>query len=283
MKISNNKKVLITGATRGLGLQLVDKFLKNGDSVIAIGNQIHLIVEKFRQYGDIEGFECDLSNQASLNELASSLADRRVDLLINNAGSQGEINSFLASDWQAWQRCIQVNFLAPAFICWVVLPKMIEAGGGSIINLSGGGVTFPRPNFSAYASSKSALVNFSATLARELHQSGVRVNCIAPGPMPTDMLREIVQIGEAVVGDKEYSQAKATLESNFENLEHIYGLCKYLGSDESKFITGKLISAIWDPWDKFSKMDLAKFNRNNICTMSRMLPEHYGITWNDLN
>jgi 3-oxoacyl-[acyl-carrier protein] reductase len=280
--MSNSKTVLITGPSRGLGIRLVEMFLQNEYSVIVVGNEIDSTIDKFSKIGDITGFDCDLSNQLSLERLEKSLADLKIDILINNAGTQGEINNFLATDPQDWKKCIQVNFIAPAFISRAVLPNMVRARSGSIINFSGGGVTFPRPNFSAYASSKAALVNFSATLAQELIECGVRVNCIAPGPMPTDMLREILAKGEEVVGSKEYSQAKSTLDGKFENFETIYKLCQYLASDESKFITGKLISALWDPWEKFSNINLRMFNEKNICTMSRISPEHHGLTWDDL-
>jgi hypothetical protein len=89
-------------------------------------------------------------------------------------------------------------------------------------------------------------------------------------------------MGEEVVGSKEYSEAKSTLDGKFQNFETIYKLCQYLASDESKFITGKLISALWDPWEKFSNIDLRMFNEKNICTMSRISPDHHGLTWDDL-
>ena len=84
----------------------MERFLQNGSSVIVVGNQIECTIDKFSKIDDITGFDCNLSNQFSLDRLEKSLADLKIDILINNAGTQGEINNFLASNLHTWQKCI---------------------------------------------------------------------------------------------------------------------------------------------------------------------------------
>ena len=113
-----------------------------------------------------------------------------LETLINNAAIHGPIGSLWKNDWSLWTEVIQVNLLAPVALCHALVP-LIKETKGSIINLSGGGATGPRANFSAYATAKAGLVRFSETLAEEVKSYDVRVNCIAPGPIRTDLLRGI--------------------------------------------------------------------------------------------
>ena len=109
-------------------------------------------------------------------------------MLINNAAIQGPIGSLQQNDLGAWDQTIRVNLLSPVALCKGLLSRMTNAPDASILNLSGGGATGPRANFSAYASAKAALVRFSETLADEVKSQGITVNCVAPGAMKTAML-----------------------------------------------------------------------------------------------
>ena len=114
-------------------------------------------------------------------------------VLVNNAGVLGPAGPLDDNDWDAWVETVRVNLLGTVAMCRAVLPGMRERGYGKIINLSGGGATAARPNFSAYAASKAAVVRFTETLAGEL--DGIDVNAIAPGALPTRMLDEVLASG----------------------------------------------------------------------------------------
>lgn len=159
-----------------------------------------------------------------------SIWEGHVDGLINNAAIQGPVGPAWETCSEEWMETIDIDLLAPVKLCQRLVPEMLKQGHGKIVNLSGGGATSARPNYSAYATAKTGLVRFSECLAAELAGTGIDVNCVAPGKMPTDMLPE----GEVASPDAMQKAAE---------------LVTFLLSDESNGITGRLISAVWDFWD----------------------------------
>jgi NAD(P)-dependent dehydrogenase (short-subunit alcohol dehydrogenase family) len=155
---------------------------------------------------------------------------------------------------------------------------MIESGGGSIINLSGGGASGPRPNFSAYATAKSGLVRFSETLAQELLTYNISVNCIAPGAMSTTMLDEVARAGAEASGASEYNQAVKIRREGGASLQNVADLCLFLTSPAARGITGKLISAAWDPWPTLLQ-HCAELAGSDVYTLRRIVPQDRGLAW----
>ena len=115
-----------------------------------------------------------------------------------------------------------------------------------IINISGGGGTSGRENFSAYGSSKTALIRFSEVLALELKNKGIRINSISPGIMKTEMTNEIIKIGKKMSGNEEYLLARKTLKKKNTNMNKVFELINFLLSKRGRSINGKILSAIWD-------------------------------------
>jgi 3-oxoacyl-[acyl-carrier protein] reductase len=200
---------------------------------------------------------------------------------VNNAAIQGPIGPVWENDWEKWQATLQVNLLSPVALCRAVLPSMMKNRYGKIINLSGGGATQARPKFSAYASAKSGLVRFSETLAEEVKTFNIDVNCIAPGVMNTEMLNEIVRAGAEKTGDKEFSDACKHAGTDSSALDRAAELCVFLASSQSDGVTGKLISAVWDPWKELPSY-IHDIKNSDIYTLSRFLPKDRGKKWGDL-
>jgi NAD(P)-dependent dehydrogenase (short-subunit alcohol dehydrogenase family) len=115
-----------------------------------------------------------------------------------------------------------------------------------IINISGGGGTSGRENFSAYGSSKTALIRFSEVLALELKKKGIRINSISPGIMKTEMTNEIIKIGKKMSGNEEYLLARKTFKKKNTNMNKVFELINFLLSKRGRSINGKILSAIWD-------------------------------------
>ena len=279
------KNILVTGASRGLGYYLTRYFWDKGANVILVAKNsdlLHHVLDDLsvRHGQKADYFPCDLSNESSVQSLVEKLKGFRFDAVINNAAIQGPIGPLSDNSWDDWKRTIQVNLLTPIYICRALLPQLLEHGS-SIINLSGGGATGPRANFTAYATSKCGLVRFSETLAEELKGTKVRVNCIAPGPMQTDMLREVVAVGNTMAGEKEFKTAEKVLSENLTSFFRVAELCEFLTLEQSIGITGKLISAIWDPWEKFEEF-AAQLNSSDIGTLRRIVPEDRGRSWDSL-
>jgi 3-oxoacyl-[acyl-carrier protein] reductase len=155
---------------------------------------------------------------------------------------------------------------------------MAKTGRGKVINLSGGGAASPRANFTAYATAKAGLVRFSETLSEETRDAGVDVNCIAPGAMDTEMLSEVVKAGAAAAGQKEYDLALKVSKTAGNSLERAAALCVFLASEASDGITGKLISAIWDPWETLAE-HLGELQKTDIYTLRRIVPKDRGMNW----
>ena len=145
--------------------------------------------------------------------------------------------------------------------------------------MSGGGATNPLPNISAYAASKAAVVRLMETLAEELKAFHVDVNAIAPGALATRLVDEVLAAGPEKVGAAFFEKNKQWKEKGAVPLELGARLAVYLASAESDGITGKLISAQWDPWEKLHefKTDL----NSDIYTLRRIVPKDRGKTWGD--
>jgi 3-oxoacyl-[acyl-carrier protein] reductase len=174
------------------------------------------------------------------------------DILVNNAGILGPMGPLWTNSLDAWHEVLLVNLLAPVALMQVVVPGMIERRWGRIINLSGGGATVPRPNFSAYAASKTALVRVTEILAWELAGTGVTVNAVAPGAMKTDMTQDILRAGVGSAGLKEVESANRLNVSDPPG-QDAAELCVFLASERASHVSGKLLAALWDPWRDFER------------------------------
>jgi 3-oxoacyl-[acyl-carrier protein] reductase len=278
---------IITGASRGLGAKIVAAFWEQGANLLVVARSkktlaatVEVLSKRSNQF--VETFEADLSDSMASEKIVQEARRRfgTLHVLVNNAGTQGPIGALWTNEWNEWQRTLQVNLLSPVALCRLCLPWMGEAGKGKIINLSGGGATGPRANFTAYATAKAGLVRFSETLAQEMQNSAIDVNCIAPGAMNTSMLSDVLKAGASAAGQKEYDLALNIGKTAGNSIERAAALCVFLASEASKGITGKLISAIWDPWERFSE-HLSELQKTDIYTLRRIVPKDRGMDWGD--
>jgi NAD(P)-dependent dehydrogenase (short-subunit alcohol dehydrogenase family) len=201
-----------------------------------------------------------------------------VDVLVCNAGVYGPKGPIERVDWHEWAQAINVNLCGAVLCCRAVLPHFRARKSGKIILLSGGGATKPLPFLSAYAASKAALVRFGETLAEEVKDAGIDVNAVAPGALNTRLLEEVLEAGPEQVGQEFYKQSLAQKEKGGTPLETGAALCAFLASSQSDGITGRLISAVWDPWkDLPARRD--ELAASDIYTLRRIVPEDRGKTW----
>jgi 3-oxoacyl-[acyl-carrier protein] reductase len=200
---------------------------------------------------------------------------RRIDILVNNAAVQGPIGPLDSVDFSAWCEVFQTNLFAPAFLAAEFAKRMRPVGGGKIISISGGGATGPRPDFSAYAASKTALVRLTETLAEELKPYAIDVNAVAPGAMNTRMLEEVLSAGRDAA-PREYDAAVKRANEGGVPPAKAAELVVFLASPASDGITGRLISAVWDDWANLPahKDELAK---SDVYTLRRVVPKDRGL------
>lgn len=271
--ILKNKTVLVTGAGRGIGRVIALKCAAEGARLVLFARTESELRDTCAVItdggGEAHPFVCDIS---SGDTVRAALADAtkvcgQVDVLVNNAGVQPPIGPFVDVDIDEWKRNIGVNLFGLLHVTAGVLPGMIAKKRGKIVSLSGGGSTSPRPNFSAYAVSKTAIVRLTETLAVELRESHIDVNAVSPGAINTGMLDEVIQAGS--LAGKEAGDAGKRKDSGGDNPEMAADLICFLASDESDGITGKLISARWDPWKEESFRDELRSDRD-VATLRRI-------------
>ncbi|HEY9778031.1 MAG TPA: SDR family oxidoreductase [Planktothrix sp.] len=278
---------VVTGANQGLGRTVTEAYLKNGANVIMCARNEEMLVET---YQDLRQF-CQNPQQLSYIKADVSKVDqveklidfafthhKRIDILVNNAGVYGPKGCIEEVDWGEWTQAIEVNLYGPMLMCRALLPHFKSNQHGKIINISGGGATAPLPRLSAYAAAKAAIVRLTETVAHETLGCGIDVNSVAPGALNTRMLDEILQAGPEKVGSDFYDRAVKQKEQGGASLERAASLCVFLASHESNGITGKLLSAVWDPWEDLPKY-LSKLKCSEIYTLRRIVPADRGENW----
>ena len=280
---------LITGSSQGLGKAIAEHFLREGANVVLCARDEKALfatrdeLQKLAASGQkVRAKACDVSSEPQVNALVAFAQTElgSVEILVNNAGIYGPMGPTESVDWQEWTRAIEINLYGVLLPCRALIPHFKQAGRGKIVILSGGGATNPLPNISTYAASKAAVVRLMETLAEELKPHHVDVNAVAPGALKTRLVDEVLKAGPEKVGAAFFAKNQKWAEEGATPLELGAGLCVYLASKESDGITGKLLSAQWDPWQKLHEHrdELAK---SDIYCLRRIVPEDRGKKWGE--
>jgi 3-oxoacyl-[acyl-carrier protein] reductase len=280
---------LITGASRGLGLAIARAFVRAGAEIAICARDEGPLLEaqgELRGLAQgsqrVEALRADVADPRAVRELVATAGARleNLALLVNNAGVQGPIGALWEVDLEAWQRTLQVNLIGSALLAREMVPHFERAGGGKIVQLSGGGATAPMEGLTAYAASKAAVVRLAETLSLELASRRVDVNALAPGALNTRMLDEVLAAGPRRVGEERYRQAVAQRETGGAAPERAAELAVWLASPASDGVTGKLLSAVWDPWERLDEhrdeLD------SDLYTLRRIVPADRGLGWGDV-
>ncbi len=278
MKLSG-RNALITGGSQGFGRHLVEAFLAEGANVTFCARTATDVIQTetalaagLKPGQRLVGVTADIADPASVAALFTAAAQvGPLHIVVNNAGIYGPIGpteEVTLADWtQAWQ----VNVTGTLLVCQHAVRLMKPQGGGRIINISGGGATNPMPRFAAYAATKAAVVRLTETLAEEYRADRIVVNAVAPGAMRTRLTDQVLAAGPERAGKELFAKNKKWAEEGAVDPRLGAALCVYLASSASEGITGKLISAQWDPWN-----DLQKFTaelQGDIYTLRRIVPE----------
>jgi len=279
----SNRNVLITGGSRGLGEAIATEFWNSGANLMLVARSLESLeavrdrlVLSARPGQRIVCLSADLADPATPAAIVHAFRQNfdRLDVLVNNAAILGPIGRFWDNGSDAWTGAMQVNLLSPAELMRGAIPWMASTGGGSIINVSGGGATMPRVNFSAYGAAKAALVRLSETVALEAEPLGVRVFSVAPGPMNTNMLETVLNASPDAVGP-EYARAVQQKKNGGTNPAIPARLCLRLTGESAQPVNGRLLSAIWDPWEKMDEW-AAGLAGTDIYTIRRIVPADRG-------
>jgi NAD(P)-dependent dehydrogenase (short-subunit alcohol dehydrogenase family) len=282
----SGKGVIVTGASVGLGKAIARACLREGAHVYICARDQEAIErtreELFNEIGEPRVFamQADVSDPAAVDALIEAASRELPDLvgIVNNAGVQGPKGVLEELVPAEWLRTLEINLFGTMLCCRRILPILRRAAYGKIINLSGGGATAPRPRMSAYAASKAAIVRLTETLAEEYSEYNIDVNAIAPGALNTRMLDELLLAGPDKLGESAYAASQKQKRQGGESPDRAADLCVFLLSKRSDKITGKLLSAVWDPWDSLASRR-ADLSKSDVYTLRRITPKDRGLDW----
>jgi len=284
------KNVFISGGSRGLGLLLCQTFVQAGANVAFCGrNEAELIAASSlleeQSYSDqrIRSFTVDVSERIQVVGMAAQVFNQigAIDVLVCNAGILGPMGPFLENDLEEWIQTLNVNLLGSLYLIRSFLPQMVDQGRGKIIQLSGGGASSPLPGLTAYAASKAAVIRFIETLAQEYSNFGIDINGVAPGLLKTRLLDEMLEAGPERVGINLFQKSVKKSSDEKDSSSQACELIKFLASEESNGVTGRLISAEWDNWKEWPR-HLQELQDSDLYTLRRIVGRDRGQTWGDL-
>ncbi len=256
-----SKNILVTGAGRGLGKRLAMGFARLGAKIALVSRSkaeldlAHIEIEQAG--GNAVRIRADVTDPEQLTlavDRARVVFGGPIDILVCAAAIHGPIDSFLHSAQKNWTDTIMVNLLGVVHSCRAVLPAMIEKRSGKIIVLTCDSQTTPELNFSAYTTSKAAVIRFAESLAGEVLDHNVQVNCFDPGPAYTNLTDEIIR-AENRLDTRIVNLAKETRRTGGASPETQLELATFLASERSNHITGKLIQ-VTDDWKKLMNATL---------------------------
>jgi NAD(P)-dependent dehydrogenase (short-subunit alcohol dehydrogenase family) len=283
------RTALITGASHGLGLEIARAYLDAGAAGIvicgrdrgALDEALGELTERAAPEQKVFGEPADVSKPQDVERLVELALSELggITVLVSNAGVYGPKGNIEEADWSQWTRAVEINLLGSVLPARELVPHFTARGYGKVVQLSGGGATGPLPGLSAYAASKAAVVRFAETLAEELRDRHVDVNAIAPGALNTRMLAEVLSAGAERVGEDFYRRALEQQRSGGVPLRKGAELAVFLGSAASDGITGKLLSAVWDPWARLGEHRAEL--ESDVYTLRRIVPGDRGLDWGD--
>ena len=273
-----DKVALVVGAGRGIGEAIALRFAAEGAKLILAARtapELKTVTEVVKAQGGTAHFVVtDVTAPPEVASLVQKSIELfgRIDILVNAAGTYGPIGRVWEVDAREWATTFSANLFGPFLLCQLVLPHMIRAGRGKIINFSGGGATSPLCRFSAYGVSKAAVVRLTETLAEEVKEFNIQVNAIAPGAVDTKLQDLVLAAGERA-GDllQRIRRLRETGEGGTPR-EVPAELALFLASDDSRNLTGRLISAPNDKWESWTDERIEQVMSQPWFTLRRMDP-----------
>ena len=245
----DGKVALITGAGTGIGAAIAERFVADGARICITGRRRETLHEVAQSLpvgrvvtcaGDVTKLEDAKRMVETVLEVAGTL-----DVLVNNAAIDPGGTTVVDIDPELWHRVLETNLTGPMYLMKASIPHMIKGGGGSIINIASLGGLRCLPGMPAYCSSKAGLIMLTQQVALDFGPSNIRCNAVCPGGTRTAMLEESIAPLSEVLGT-DLEGVFACISSmvplrRTANPSEITGICSYLASDDSTFMTGAVL------------------------------------------
>ncbi len=261
-------RIILTGATSGIGAFLARSL--EGELWLSGRRENPSDVPVGARYR-----ACDLTSWHQVRRWASEVGTTwgRVGSLIHCAGVQGPIGPTMDLDPTEWVNALRANVESTFWVVRAFYPLLRNSGDGraKVILFSGGGASTARPNFSAYAAAKTAIVRLAETWAQEWSNEPIDVNAVAPGAMNTAMTSAILDAGPERVGS-EYTRVLDQIKRGGDSPDALLRLIRFLLSSESDGLTGRFLSAQWDDLNHLRSFAANGPAGSDLYTLRRMVP-----------
>ncbi len=239
------RTAVVTGASKGIGLAVVNALAASGARVVAGARRTSPELAELAKAGQVEAVEVDLASPAGPAHLVAA-AGERVDILVNNVGgAPARPGGFLSITDEDWLATLNLDLMAAVRATRSALPSMLAAKAGVIISVCSVNARLPDPAVLDYSAAKAGLAAFSKALAKEVGPQGVRVNTVSPGPVATDLWLGAGGVAETVgaatgarPGDVASQAASQLVTGRFTQPAEVAGLVLFLAGDGASNITG---------------------------------------------
>jgi NAD(P)-dependent dehydrogenase (short-subunit alcohol dehydrogenase family) len=241
----NGLTAIVTGASRGIGLAVTRGLVAEGVRVTAGALKSSAELDELAGAPVVRVVEVDLAEPGGPARLVAAAGDR-IDILVNNVGAApARTGGFGEITDEEWQASLTLNLMAAVRTTRAVLPVMLAAGKGAIVNISSVNASLPDPGVMDYSASKAALANFSKSLSKEVGPHGIRVNTVSPGPVATDLwlgdhgvAATVSHATGATAQDVQQQAAHEMVTGRFSRPEEVADLALILASDRTANVTG---------------------------------------------
>ncbi|MGH7997462.1 MAG: SDR family oxidoreductase [Opitutaceae bacterium] len=272
--------ILVTGTSSGIGRALAERLLASGHRVwgVARAPQPELAAEHPERF---RASRCDVAQWDAVAGVAGEVESAwgHLDGLVACAGLHGEIGRAVTADPARWEATVRANLLGAFHTVRAFHPLLVRGPRrAKIVCFSGGGATKARPRFSAYGVAKTGIVRLVETIAEEERGTQLDINAVAPGSINTRLTDEVAALGPEAAGEAEYWAALKQKESGGGSMARAVALVEWLLSPASDGISGRIISAPWDPWETLAARR-EELGRGDIYTLRRIVPEDRGANW----
>jgi len=239
------KVAIVTGASKGIGLAVVRGLAVAGAHVIAGARTSSAGLDELVRAGQVQAAAVDLTTAEGPASLVG-LAGQRIDILVNNVGSApARTGGFLSITDEDWLSTFTINVMAAVRTTRAVLPAMLAAGQGAIVNTGSVNSYLPDPAVMDYSAAKAALANFAKALSKEVGPHGIRVNSVSPGPVATDLWLGAAGVAATVSAatgadpkDVAGQAASQMVTGRFTTPAEVADLVLFLASERAANITG---------------------------------------------
>lgn len=273
------KRAVIAGGSRGIGKAIARAYLQEGAEVVLVARskgELSNAKEGLAPLGRIATYALDVSSKEEVERFSRIVGgeNHSLDILVNAAAVLGPLGPVDSVDPKEWLSALVINLYGTFLMTSMLVPLLKKSKRSAIINFVGGGEG-PRPNFTSYVAAKGGVARFTETVAQELIEFGITVNAIAPGAVNTKLLDDLLAAGAEKVGP-EYEKSLKQKSEGGTPPEKAAALAVWLASDVSAWLTGKILSAVWDEFEEFPE-HMEDIMSTDVYTMRRIRPKDRGF------